>query len=515
MEPSLNKIEAWHKIEYLQVYKIDEANFDQDMTGNEIAASSLARTDDDLPWLRPDKFDLIETEDWTYTHTVFIGVFEIEEVQQIVKSRFSNNKADYLNDDLNDGRTAYAQINVNHKGEFVADSCKISTVPFVLGKLERGSLYDDWHDEFRKIEKDISLAVMQAFRNEVTIASLRTLLETFTEKFGWTASFHSETYWVYSNKKKRKEEENEQEPGKIDILNSFYLRELEIVRQEVAQRSEGRGLHHYLNGEDLLEPGSRIDLERRPEHLSAVSSPGQVPLGKWPSGYHLNLMQQAAVNQIMSRLGEEPGIFSVNGPPGTGKTTLLRDVIAAIIVERACNMVSFDNPADAFVRIKSIGQSVINRLADSLTGYGIIVASSNNGAVENISLELPDEKTIPEFYRSHPGAQYLQSVAKTVYGEHAWGMISARLGNSNNRFKFNRNFWYKKEDEGFSFRRWLMEAKQARATSEERFKSWNEAREAFHQALQTVQQHQANAVRVFDALREHSLQEEALQKKRI
>src|SRR5690606_32304062 len=108
-------------------------------------------------------------------------------------------------------------------------------------------------------------------------------------------------YWICSNKMKKKqdeeksEEESEQEPGKIDILNSFFLRDLEIVRQEVTQGSAGRGLHHYLNGEDLFEPGSRIDLERQPEHLSAVAAPGQVPLGKWPSGYHLNLMQQAAV----------------------------------------------------------------------------------------------------------------------------------------------------------------------------------------------------------------------------
>ncbi|MBW7473982.1 hypothetical protein K0T92_04450 [Paenibacillus oenotherae] len=520
MKHTLNKIEAWHKIEYLRIYEIDETNFDQDLADNEIAASSLARIDDDLPWLRPDKFDLVETEDWTYMHTVFIGVFEIREVQQIVRNRLTNN-SNRFTDHNDNGRTVYAQIRVSHKGEFVADSCKISTVPFALGKLEQGMLYDDWHNEFRKLETYISLAILQICRNKVTIASLQSLLEMFTEKFNWTAPFHSHPFWICSNKMKKKqeeeksEEENEQEPGKVDILNSFFLRDLETIRQEVTQGSVGQGLHYYLNGEDLLEPGSRIDLERQPEHLLAVAAPGQVPLGKWPSGYHLNLMQQAAVNQIMSRLGNEPGISSVNGPPGTGKTTLLRDVIAAIIVERACNMVSFDNPADAFVKIKSIGQSVINRLADSLSGYGIIIASSNNGAVENISLELPDEKTIPPSYRSHPGAQYLQRVAKTVYGESSWGMISARLGNSNNRSKFNRNFWFKKANEGYAFRHWLMDAKHALAASADRFKSWNEARESFQQALQTVQQHQARAVRVFDALREHSLQEEALHKKRI
>lgn len=81
MKPSLNKIEAWHKIEYLQIYEIDETNFDSEIAGNEIAASSFARKDNDLPWLRPDKFDLNEMDEWTYIHTVFIGVFEIEEVR--------------------------------------------------------------------------------------------------------------------------------------------------------------------------------------------------------------------------------------------------------------------------------------------------------------------------------------------------------------------------------------------------------------------------------------------------
>ena len=48
----------------------------------------------------------------------------------------------------------------------------------------------------------------------------------------------------------------------------------------------------------------------------------------------MSLMQQFAVNSIFEQV-RDSGIFSVNGPPGTGKTTLLREVFAENIVRRA------------------------------------------------------------------------------------------------------------------------------------------------------------------------------------
>jgi hypothetical protein len=66
-----------------------------------------------------------------------------------------------------------------------------------------------------------------------------------------------------------------------------------------------------------------------------------------PSEFPLTLMQQVAVNEGLRRVSSG-GMFSINGPPGTGKTTLLADVVAAVVVERARLMTEFSAPAAAF-----------------------------------------------------------------------------------------------------------------------------------------------------------------------
>lgn len=80
-----------------------------------------------------------------------------------------------------------------------------------------------------------------------------------------------------------------------------------------------------------------FDLSLQPEILKECLVLENYPDGCWPSPHTASLMQQFAVNTVSKELSGEKqeGIFSVNGPPGTGKTTLLRDIIAAILVKRA------------------------------------------------------------------------------------------------------------------------------------------------------------------------------------
>lgn len=179
------------------------------------------------------------------------------------------------------------------------------------------------------------------------------------------------------------------------------------------------------------------------------------------------LLQQAAVNAARAELGKGFGIIGVNGPPGTGKTTLLRDIVAGCVLDRATAMAGFDKPQDAF---STTGQKLafgsnaflhFYRLDASLKGHEIVVASSNNKAVENVSKELP----LKESNGRHEQMSYFRSISDLIANPkcagyfdadndtatdpiETWGLIAAALGNGRNRGEFQQGFWWN-EDGGF------------------------------------------------------------------
>jgi hypothetical protein len=223
------------------------------------------------------------------------------------------------------------------------------------------------------------------------------------------------------------------------LLNSFFLRDLAQAKDRAMRHKLPPALARFLG---QTKPSERHDLLHDLQALDQALSPAIAPLGRWitPPNQRPALLQQVAVN-LASRLPKTSPLLGVNGPPGTGKSTLLRDVVADQLTRRAEAMCAFDDPKKAFKsawskRIKGETQELF-ALDTSLRGFEMVVASSNNKAVENVSEEIPALKSIaPE-----STLRYFEPLATQLLGKDAWGLSAAVLGNGANRSRFKKGFW--------------------------------------------------------------------------
>ena len=236
-----------------------------------------------------------------------------------------------------------------------------------------------------------------------------------------------------------------------ELLNSFFIGDLVKARAAFGSAQVGQALSAYMGTATTKE---RQDVVRNKDVVAQTLAPARFPQTRWPSpGRHpLFLMQQAAINHSVAELANG-GMVAVNGPPGTGKTTLLRDIVAKVVLDRAIAMSQFDKPAQAFTHLAQMktgkAYTHLYQLDESLIGHEIVVASSNNKAVENISREIPSTSAIANDL--NPPARYFQSIADAVAAGKgpitdgaAWGLAAAVLGNSANRNAFIQAFYWHK-----------------------------------------------------------------------
>ena len=203
-----------------------------------------------------------------------------------------------------------------------------------------------------------------------------------------------------------------------DLGRSFVAEDLSLLENQIRDGSFGdsslyeRGVIAYIlaayhRAHSLHGKRICISPQEDPALLQklfrAKLDVAHAPLAKWPSRFMPALMQQIAVNLATDTEHPLP-IFSVNGPPGTGKTTLLKEIVAHHVVERARLLCQVQDPDDLFEK-REFTRGPLDAFHhayfkfapyyyaltdDRIHNHSMLVTSCNNAAVENITADLPD-----------------------------------------------------------------------------------------------------------------------------
>ena len=147
-------------------------------------------------------------------------------------------------------------------------------------------------------------------------------------------------------------------------------------------------------------------------------------LGSYQAEYPVNRKQWELV-----QMAEKSTLLCVEGPPGTGKTTLLKELIADTLVKKADALLEvWDKP---WIDIGAEGKKIKCSPLAGKNPYSIVISSTNNKAIDNIGLELLRE------------VAFFSECADEIEtdGAKCAGILCARLGNSGNIEDFYNSYF--------------------------------------------------------------------------
>ncbi len=460
-----------------------------------------------LPWEDLDPPARAGKTRMVWRHNVFLGVYDIESTYERLHRVFGEDQDAY--DERPAGRSACAALTIDQDGRLVAESAVLSSALWAVAHLDDCDRWSaKWPVALESFTEAIDAADARRRSGDDDCApaqdegSVQAMLEVAHAAAGITGLTELATDRILIQSVAVSANRVD-ESSSHDFLNSFYLDDLRAVAENLSSGG-GRALARYLTPDAEIDSRHRIDVRREPQAIDSGVTLERLPKGRWPSEpkHGLALSQQFAVNHALNDLALSRGLMGVNGPPGTGKTTMLRDILAGNVVERARRLAALERPDDAFTSVTHTWDDgkgfprTVRQLRPELTGFEMVVASANNGAVENVSAELPARDAIGEHWRD--SADYFADIATAVMTEAnggrvdaAWGIVAATLGNKKNRTDFHSAFWFDKPKAGSRERipgtAPRMQARlKAWADGSAPHPTWNDAREAFASAESLV-----------------------------
>ncbi|WP_301420921.1 DEAD/DEAH box helicase [Mammaliicoccus lentus] len=459
-----------------------------------------------------DKFKLSERakSNGKLSFRLYRNCFMYKEIDEEIRDIFKDDREIF---NLNKTKCYGYSFKTDDTGKVISDSLHIPMIMSALKEIKKNKSADIeeiFNDSKDKFEKKFS----EIIANEpIDENKLNRLDEVYSEYFAVLTSKNSGMYERYfAIEYFRKNELPTPE------FNSFYISDIERARKD-----PNATLKAFIEG---LDYSKRTDVNDNKEMIDKFLNPENLPDGRWPSQieHQLSLMQQVAVNSITS---SNEYISSVNGPPGTGKTTLLKDIFAHLVVERAKALSKLANPKDAFEarRLHDTDSKPINILKEEFAQYKMAVASSNNGAVENISKDLPKlgEIVRKDMETEHPDKEAVYSkeiealnsfsnVASDLIGEPAWGVFSGALGKKKN---IDHVMKYVVDGDPKNNKHPLVKVLQ---DENDKIKNsiiskWKECKKEFEDELKIVQELKKSAIEAFNKYKENEeilIEEKAL-----
>ena len=413
--------------------------------------ATILKPNENLPWLSsviPPK------KHYKWSFTLIFGKIEKKQILEHLNTLL---KTDEVNDweEPVQGFSCFSTLSLDEEGRPQQDSYVVASYVFGIKALEGYKVLSTVSSDLENAKEDF------LERYNIPKISLEDDKDQNQPKGDIVTSKHIEkeieylkkhTLWCNDEIKvfllaEELPKDSEQNTG---FLNSFFLDDLNYLSR-IEKKQYGKALLDYLTIEPTLN--NRKDLIQQKQFLFDSINPKNLTAGKWPSNtdYGLYTAQFGAVNTIFSNLRNSTGIQGVNGPPGTGKTTLLLDVIAEVIVERA-KVISGLGCDNIFKRggyrkvEKESGYPLHTYLLDAKfqNNFGIVIASNNNAAVENISKELPAKSKIDTTVFEN--ADYFSKCSTQLIQEASWGVLAAALGNAKNRNNFRKAFWVSNQE---------------------------------------------------------------------